>query len=426
MGANGYIVRRRALRRRPGRRLLLRHRLRLRPRAARRADRRARRRRRSGTTSATPSRRFYLQDPPAHRRLLLLLARRAGAATRGRSGSAPGSSASSSRRCSSSRCSSRSSAGWRRKPDPAWLFHVPACWITLGVYAAGYAARALRAEDARPRRLEPVTGVSLTRARARRTSSSVPVRVPPCTEDRRDSRERVHVARQHGHPARIAAARESVVQAARPHLRGEVPVLALDREARPPEQRAHPFCGEREEVPRRVVAVPVPAEDARRERARVGRSQVEHTVGREQRAQVLERLERLGDVLDHMPQDDRRARRLLGSDSTPPTRTGTPRSSLARSAAPASGSSPRIGPVQPVARSRDMNFPVPQPTSSSSPPGGTASPPGGPHAGRGARGHARAGSAGPTVVQVRSTHAPGSPASEPGRAMTVPHAVQRT
>jgi glycosyltransferase involved in cell wall biosynthesis len=28
--------------------------------------------------------------------------------------------------------------GWRRKPDPAWLFHLPACWITLGVYAAGY------------------------------------------------------------------------------------------------------------------------------------------------------------------------------------------------------------------------------------------------------------------------------------------------
>lgn len=28
--------------------------------------------------------------------------------------------------------------GWRRKHDPAWLFHVPACWITLAVYAAGY------------------------------------------------------------------------------------------------------------------------------------------------------------------------------------------------------------------------------------------------------------------------------------------------
>lgn len=27
--------------------------------------------------------------------------------------------------------------GWRRRPDPAWLFHVPACWITLAVYAAG-------------------------------------------------------------------------------------------------------------------------------------------------------------------------------------------------------------------------------------------------------------------------------------------------
>jgi glycosyltransferase involved in cell wall biosynthesis len=27
--------------------------------------------------------------------------------------------------------------GFRRRPDPAWLFHVPACWITLGVYGAG-------------------------------------------------------------------------------------------------------------------------------------------------------------------------------------------------------------------------------------------------------------------------------------------------
>lgn len=27
--------------------------------------------------------------------------------------------------------------GWRRKRDPAWLFHVPACWITLTVYAFG-------------------------------------------------------------------------------------------------------------------------------------------------------------------------------------------------------------------------------------------------------------------------------------------------
>ena len=27
--------------------------------------------------------------------------------------------------------------GIRRRPDPAWLFHLPACWITLGVYAAG-------------------------------------------------------------------------------------------------------------------------------------------------------------------------------------------------------------------------------------------------------------------------------------------------
>jgi glycosyltransferase involved in cell wall biosynthesis len=27
--------------------------------------------------------------------------------------------------------------GMRRRPDPAWLFHLPACWMTLGVYAAG-------------------------------------------------------------------------------------------------------------------------------------------------------------------------------------------------------------------------------------------------------------------------------------------------
>lgn len=27
--------------------------------------------------------------------------------------------------------------GYRRKPDPAWLFHVPACWITLVVYVYG-------------------------------------------------------------------------------------------------------------------------------------------------------------------------------------------------------------------------------------------------------------------------------------------------
>ena len=27
--------------------------------------------------------------------------------------------------------------GLRRRPDPAWLFHVPACWITLAIYAAG-------------------------------------------------------------------------------------------------------------------------------------------------------------------------------------------------------------------------------------------------------------------------------------------------
>jgi GT2 family glycosyltransferase len=27
--------------------------------------------------------------------------------------------------------------GGRRLPDPAWLFHLPACWITLGVYGVG-------------------------------------------------------------------------------------------------------------------------------------------------------------------------------------------------------------------------------------------------------------------------------------------------
>lgn len=26
--------------------------------------------------------------------------------------------------------------GMRRQPDPAWLFHIPACWITLAVYAS--------------------------------------------------------------------------------------------------------------------------------------------------------------------------------------------------------------------------------------------------------------------------------------------------
>lgn len=26
--------------------------------------------------------------------------------------------------------------GWRKRPDPAWLFHVPACWATLLVYAS--------------------------------------------------------------------------------------------------------------------------------------------------------------------------------------------------------------------------------------------------------------------------------------------------
>jgi glycosyltransferase involved in cell wall biosynthesis len=39
--------------------------------------------------------------------------------------------------------------GYRHKADPAWLFHVPACWITLGIYTAGY----LRGR-VRPRMLE--------------------------------------------------------------------------------------------------------------------------------------------------------------------------------------------------------------------------------------------------------------------------------
>ena len=34
--------------------------------------------------------------------------------------------------------------GFRRHPDPAWFFHVPACWITLGVYAAGAVRGKLR------------------------------------------------------------------------------------------------------------------------------------------------------------------------------------------------------------------------------------------------------------------------------------------
>ena len=25
--------------------------------------------------------------------------------------------------------------GWRRHPDPAWLYHLPACWVTLWIYA---------------------------------------------------------------------------------------------------------------------------------------------------------------------------------------------------------------------------------------------------------------------------------------------------
>jgi glycosyltransferase involved in cell wall biosynthesis len=34
--------------------------------------------------------------------------------------------------------------GVRRRRDRAWLFHLPACWITLGVYGAGYVRGMLR------------------------------------------------------------------------------------------------------------------------------------------------------------------------------------------------------------------------------------------------------------------------------------------
>ncbi len=34
--------------------------------------------------------------------------------------------------------------GYRRIADPAWLFHLPACWITLGVYATGALRGAIR------------------------------------------------------------------------------------------------------------------------------------------------------------------------------------------------------------------------------------------------------------------------------------------
>jgi glycosyltransferase involved in cell wall biosynthesis len=34
--------------------------------------------------------------------------------------------------------------GYRRKPDRAWWFHLPACWITLSVYGAGYVRARLR------------------------------------------------------------------------------------------------------------------------------------------------------------------------------------------------------------------------------------------------------------------------------------------
>jgi glycosyltransferase involved in cell wall biosynthesis len=33
--------------------------------------------------------------------------------------------------------------GWRRKHDPAWLYHVPVCWITLWIYGKAALARAI-------------------------------------------------------------------------------------------------------------------------------------------------------------------------------------------------------------------------------------------------------------------------------------------
>lgn len=37
--------------------------------------------------------------------------------------------------------------GYRREPDSAWLLHVPACWITLVVYAAGFVEAWLRPRE---------------------------------------------------------------------------------------------------------------------------------------------------------------------------------------------------------------------------------------------------------------------------------------
>ena len=124
-------------RRRPRRRLLLRHRLRLRPRAARRADHRARRRPGAALLLRLGAP-LLPEDPPAHRRLPLLRAHRPPQLSVDRAAAASGSCGSSSRPCSSSRCSSRCSEAGGASPTRAWLFHVPACWITLGVYAAGY------------------------------------------------------------------------------------------------------------------------------------------------------------------------------------------------------------------------------------------------------------------------------------------------
>ena len=134
MGANGYIVRRAALRRRAGRRLLLRHRLRLRPRAARRARRSRASTSRSATTSATRSQRFYLKT---RRRTddFYYFSPRAGAAIRGRRGSVRASPNSCSRRVLVVPLLGQVARGCAQEPDPAWLFHVPACWITLAVYA---------------------------------------------------------------------------------------------------------------------------------------------------------------------------------------------------------------------------------------------------------------------------------------------------
>ena len=304
MGANGYIVRRARVRRRPGRGLPLRHRLRLRPRAARRGRLVAR--------VDVPIRHYFCdcgrallpQDPPPHRRLLLL--RRAGPAQ------LPVDAAASARASCASSLSTvlvvpllvDVARGCAASRDPAWLFHVPACWITLGVYAAGTSADGSRrrcstgtrgASERRKRQPEsagkhgvhrrPSEG-AFNRGTAIAGTAAIGFRLLVIMDTQRGLRPRASAWCRL--PVHICGAKSQYSR-------------SIAKPARV-EQRAHPFRGEREEVPRRVVAVPVPAEDARRERAGVGRSEVEHTVGREQRAQVLERLERLGDVLDHVPQ----------------------------------------------------------------------------------------------------------------------------